>query len=318
MSMSSFIDHYFQHFNAGQLKQMAASLKQHIDNGGKLFITLAGAMSTAGIGQVLAPLIRKGYVAGISCTGANLEEDVFRMVALPHYEQIKDWRNLSLEDEKALLDKKMNRVTDVCIPEDVAIRSIEQHLMKRWSSASTHQERHLPHAYFYDLLRSPDLDASIQGDKTASWLLAAAEVDLPLFVPGWEDSTIGNIFAARCLEEAISADCVLSGIHYMMELAPWYEHQEVSLAFLQIGGGIAGDFPICVVPLLNQDMKKDVPLWSWFGQISESTPSYGGYSGAPPNEKITWGKIDVDTPTFVVESDATIVTPLLFAYLLDL
>ena len=163
MSMSSFIDHYFQHFNAGQLKQMAVSLKQHIDNGGKLFITLAGAMSTAGIGQVLAPLIRKGYVAGISCTGANLEEDVFRMVALPHYEQIKDWRNLSLEDEKALLDKKMNRVTDVCIPEDVAIRSIEQHLMKRWSSASAHQERHLPHAYFYDLLRSPDLDASIQG-----------------------------------------------------------------------------------------------------------------------------------------------------------
>lgn len=316
--MSSFIENYFQHFNAGQLKRMATSLKQHLDDGGTLFITLAGAMSTAGIGQVLAPLIRKGYVSGISCTGANLEEDVFRMIALPHYEQIEDWRTLSVEDEKALLQRKMNRVTDVCIPEDVAIRAVEKHLMGRWSRCSAQQERHLPHAYFYDLLRSSDLEDSIEGDKTASWLLAAAEVDLPLFVPGWEDSTLGNIFAARCLEGTLSADCVLSGIHYMMELAPWYERQEAPIAFLQIGGGIAGDFPICVVPLLNQDMEKDVPLWSWFGQISESTPSYGGYSGAPPSEKITWGKIDVDTPTFVVESDATIVAPLLFAYLLDL
>ena len=94
MSMSSFIEHYFQHFNAGQLKRMATSLKQHVDGGGKLFITLAGAMSTAGIGKLLDPLIRKGCIAGISCTGANLEEDVFRMVALPHYEQIEDWRAL--------------------------------------------------------------------------------------------------------------------------------------------------------------------------------------------------------------------------------
>ena len=149
-------------------------------------------------------------------------------------------------------------------------------------------------------------------------MFAATQTNLPLFVPGWEDSTTGNIFAARSLEEKIDSDCVLSGIEYMKQLADWYQQQTASLAFLQIGGGIAGDFPICVVPMLNQDLQRDVPLWSWFGQISESRPSYGGYSGAPPSEKITWGKIDASTPMFVVESDATIVAPLLFAYILNL
>lgn len=89
------------------------------------------------------------------------------------------------------------------------------------------------------------------------------------------------------------------------------------VGFFQIGGGIAGDFPICVVPMMYQDLEwEDVPYWQYFCQISDSTTSYGSYSGAIPNEKITWGKLDVDTPSYVIESDATIVAPLIFAYLL--
>ena len=297
---------------------MSTSLVNHLESGGKLFITLAGAMSTAGIGQLLAPMIRQGYVAGISCTGANLEEDVFRMMALPHYQTIENWRSLSFADEEELLRNKMNRVTDVCIPEEKAIRKLEDYLLDAWKHASATGQRQLPHLYFYDILRNESMLASSEGNQNTSWVLAAAQNNLPLFVPGWEDSTTGNIFAARSLEEKIDSDCVLSGIDYMKQLANWYQQQTTRLAFLQIGGGIAGDFPICVVPMLNQDLERDVPLWSWFGQISESRPSYGGYSGAPPSEKITWGKIDANTPMFVVESDATIVAPLLFAYLLNL
>ena len=89
------------------------------------------------------------------------------------------------------------------------------------------------------------------------------------------------------------------------------------VGFFQIGGGIAGDFPICVVPMLYQDMEmENIPFWSYFCQISDSTTSYGSYSGAVPNEKITWGKLDIHTPKFIVESDATIVAPLMFAYIL--
>jgi len=209
-------------------------------------------------------------------------------------------------------------VTDVCIPEEEAIRTLEEYLLNAWEQASTVGQRQLPHHYFYDVLRNEAMLTRCEGDQNASWVLAATQTNLPLFVPGWEDSTLGNIFAARSMEGVIDADCVLSGIEYMKHLATWYEQQTSPLAFLQIGGGIAGDFPICVVPMLNQDLERDVPLWSWFGQISESRPSYGGYSGAPPSEKITWGKIDASTPMFVVESDATIVAPLLFAYILNL
>ena len=318
MSIRTFMNSNFHHFNAGELTKMSSSLLNHFESGGKLFITLAGAMSTAGIGNLLAPLIREGYIAGISCTGANLEEDLFRMMALPHYASIENWRGLSLEDESELLAKKLNRVTDVCIPETEAIRTLEDHLLHEWIKSTKQSERRLPHLYFYDVLENDSLLNSSEGEKEASWVLAASQTNLPLFVPGWEDSTMGNIFAARSLEGEVNSDCVLSGIEYMKHLATWYEDQETPLAFLQIGGGIAGDFPICVVPMLNQDLERDVPLWSWFGQISESRPSYGGYSGAPPSEKITWGKIDASTPMFVVESDATIVAPLLFAYILNL
>jgi deoxyhypusine synthase len=275
-------------------------------------------MSTAGIGKLLAPMIRKGYVSGISCTGANLEEDVFRMMASPYYTSIENWRALSPQDDEELFNNNMNRVTDVCIPEKEAIRALESHLLDAWQAASSAELRQLPHLYFYDILRDDELVNSAKGDTDASWVLAATEANLPVFVPGWEDSTMGNIFAARSMEEEVDSDCVLSGIEYMKDLATWYERQESALAFLQIGGGIAGDFPICVVPMLNQDLERNVPLWSWFGQISESRPSYGGYSGAPPSEKITWGKIDSSTPMFVVESDATIVAPLLFGYILNL
>ena len=108
------------------------------------------------------------------------------------------------------------------------------------------------------------------------------------------------------------------GIDYMLSLAEWYPEAagEDGIGFFQIGGGIAGDFPICVVPMLEQDLERPVPKWSYFCQISDSTTSYGSYSGAVPNEKITWGKLSVDTPRFIVESDATIVAPLIFSYVL--
>jgi deoxyhypusine synthase len=113
---------------------------------------------------------------------------------------------------------------------------------------------------------------------------------------------------------------VKTGIEYFLQLAEWYTNvtREHSLGFFQIGGGIAGDFAICIVPMLREDVRQgDVPLWNYFCQISDSTTSYGSYSGAHPNEKITWGKLDVGTPKFIIESDASIVAPLIFAIVLD-
>ncbi len=318
--ISQFIDHHYRHFNAAALKDAAEGYTRHLDSGGKMLVTLAGAMSTAELGLSLAEMIRAGKVHAISCTGANLEEDVFNLVAHDHYERIPRYRDLTAADEQALLDRHMNRVTDTCIPEFEAMRRIEHIIAEEWHAADRDGTRFFPHEFFYSILLKGKLKASYQIDPTNSWLLAAAERDLPIFVPGWEDSTLGNVFAAHCIDGRVkNPTTTRGGIEYMMRLAEWYAETapQTSIGFFQIGGGIAGDFPICVVPMLHQDLRREsVPLWGYFCQISDSTTSYGSYSGAVPNEKITWGKLGVDTPSYIIESDATIVAPLMFAKIL--
>jgi deoxyhypusine synthase len=316
--VSEFIQHHFRHFNAASLVDAARAYEEQLEAGSKMMITLAGAMSTAELGISLAEMIRQDKVHIITCTGANLEEDVFNLVAHSHYKRVPEYRDLSPRDEKELLDEHFNRVTDTCIPEEEAMRRMEKLLVRIWKRAAENNERYFPHQVFYELLLSGELEGAYDTDPENSWLLAAAKKNLPIIVPGWEDSTCGNFFAAHCIEGITHPNIIKSGIEYMVFLADWYrKNSEDGIGFFQIGGGIAGDFPICVVPMLHQDLQlKNVPVWSYFCQISDSTTSYGSYSGAVPNEKITWGKLDMDTPKFIIESDATIVAPLIFAYIL--
>ena len=318
--ITTFIKHHYRHFNAATLVEAADAYNKHLDQGGKMFVTLAGAMSTAELGVSLAEMIRQGKIHGISCTGANLEEDVFNLVAHDFYERVPHWRDLTPADEQNLLDKHMNRVTDTCIPEQEAMRRIEGVILKEWIAADGKNDRYFPHEFFFKILQSPDLQKSFQIDVKDSWLYAAMQCNLPMFVPGWEDSTLGNMYAGHCISKDIrNVHTVRTGIEYMMSLADWYTKtsKDASIGFFQIGGGIAGDFPICVVPMLRQDLEyHDMPLWGYFCQISDSTTSYGSYSGAIPNEKITWEKLSITTPKYVIESDASIVAPLLFAVVL--
>jgi deoxyhypusine synthase len=317
--VSQFIERHYLHFNSAALVDAARAYEAHLKKGGKMMVTLAGAMSTAELGKSLAEMIRKGKVDIISCTGANLEEDVFNLVAHSYYKRVPNYRDLTPAEEWGLLQNGFNRVTDTCIPEGEAIRRIEHHIYKLWKDACDKGEEYLPHQFFYALLRSGVLKQYYEIDPADSWLLAACERDLPIIVPGWEDSTLGNIFASYCITGELKQSTVRSGIGYMTMLADWYAKNSsgAGVGFFQIGGGIAGDFPICVVPMMQQDLKKEeTPFWAYFCQISDSTTSYGSYSGAVPNEKITWGKLSAETPRFIVESDATIVAPLLFAWVL--
>ena len=321
-SITSFIKHHYRHFNAAALVDAANAYNALLASGGKMFVTIGGAMSTAELGLSLAEMIRQDKIHGICCTGANLEEDVFNLVAHDFYERVPHYRDLTPADEGKLLARHMNRVTDTCIPEMEAMRRIENEVLKEWVRADQAGERFLPHQFMYKILLSGDLKKSYQIDPKNSWLLAAAEKNLPMFVPGWEDSTLGNMYAGHCISGDVKkVHTVRTGIEYMMELAEWYTDTtaKTPLGFFQIAGGIAGDFPICVVPMLHQDLQREhVPLWAYFCQISDSTTSYGSYSGAVPNEKITWGKLGEDTPKFIIESDASIVAPLIFAYVLGL
>ena len=317
--ISTFIEKNFLHFNAAALVDAAKGYKKHLEENKKMMVTLAGAMSTAELGISLAEMIRQDKLHIISCTGANLEEDIMNLVAHSHYKRIPNYRDLTPQEEWDLLGNHLNRVTDTCIPEEEAFRRLQKHLFQVWKDAEDKGERLFPHEFMYRMINSGDLKQYYEIDPKNSWMIAAAEKNLPMVVPGWEDSTMGNIFASYCLKEELKASTMKSGIEYMVWLARWYtgNTENNGIGFFQVGGGIAGDFPICVVPMLSQDMElEDTPFWSYFCQISDSTTSYGSYSGAIPNEKITWGKLGIDTPKYIIESDAAIVAPLIFAYLL--
>ena len=317
--ISNFIMHHYRHFNAASLVDAAKAYEDQLKQGNKMMITLAGAMSTAELGVSLAEMIRQDKVHIISCTGANLEEDIMNLVAHSHYKRVPEYRDFTPQMEWDLLEEGLNRVTDTCIPEEEAFRRLQKHIYQIWKDAELKGERYFPHEFMYKMLLSGVLEQYYEIDPKDSWMLAAAEKNLPIVVPGWEDSTMGNIFASYCIKGELNARTMKSGIEYMQWLAKFYSDNSKNqgIGFFQIGGGIAGDFPICVVPMLYQDLElTDTPFWSYFCQISDSTTSYGSYSGAVTNEKITWGKLGIDTPKFIIESDASIVAPLIFAYLL--
>jgi deoxyhypusine synthase len=308
----------YKNFNARATRDALLAYVRHIESGGKMFWAVAGAMSSAQLGITLAPAIRAGLVHGLSVTGANLEESLFRLVANHHYKDFPDYRYLTKGDDTRILNDRMRRVTDTSIPEDEAFRAVEKFIVPMWKGATEKGERRFWHEYFYELIQT--IPASLhQGNPDECWLLAAAKARLPVVVPGHEDSTFGNIFASHVKLGDASASIVKSGIEYMATFYDQYRELSTGagVGFFQIGGGIAGDFPICVVPMMSQDLRMtDVKLWGYFCQISDSTTSYGSYSGAVPNEKITWGKLGPDTPSYIIESDATIVAPLIFAKVL--
>lgn len=320
-TVRDFIQRHFRHFNAAVLLDAAQAWERHLAEGGKMLVTLGGAMSTAEIGLVLAELIRRDKVHALSVTGANLEEDLFNLVAHDSYERVANFREVTPADDRELMARGLSRVTDTCIPEDEAMRKIEGRMLAIWQDAEKRGERMAPYEYVYKMLRSGDLAPEYDIDPKDSWLIAACEKDLPVLSPGWEDSTLGNMFTAAVAQGRLEHfHTVKSGTEQLAMLIDFYERTDKNhrLGFFQVGGGISGDFAISVVPLLQLDMKKDVRKWGYFCQISEAKTSYGSYSGAPPSEKITWGKLDIDTPRFMIESDATIVFPLIAAYLLEM
>ena len=313
-----FILRNYRNFNARATRDATIAYWRHVEKGGKMFWAVAGAMSSAQLGITLAPAIRAGLIHGLSVTGANLEESLFRLVAHHGYKDFPEYRYFTKEDDTRILEQGMRRVTDTSIPEDEAFRAVEKIIVPMWKAAGAAGVRKFWHEYLFEVVQGLGAE-SYEGDPEECWLLAAAKAGLPIVVPGHEDSTFGNIFASYVKTGECSASIAKSGIEYMAAFYDQYRDlsKGEGCGFFQIGGGIAGDFPICVVPSIKYDLGEPVKPWAYFCQISDSTTSYGSYSGATPNEKITWDKLTKDTPMFVVESDATIVVPLMLTALLE-
>ena len=316
----SFLESNFRHFNARETLNAAAGYHRFVaEQGGLMMVSLAGAMSTAEIGKTLAPLIRAGMVHAISATGANIEEDIFNLVGNSRYKLQPDWRYLTMDQDAATLAEGFNRVTDTCIPEDVMLE-VHDALLALWQDAERQGARYFHWEYFYQLIRSGFFESRHDVPLTDSWLVAACQANIPVYTPGAEDSTLGNMFCADVMQGKLRSHNVLkSGTELFADLTQWYlkNDRKHPIGFFQIGGGIAGDFAMCVVPAIIQDHNTACKHWQYFCHIGDAVTSYGGYSGCPPNEKVTWHKLDANTENYTINSDAAIVAPLIFLYVIE-
>jgi deoxyhypusine synthase len=328
--LSAFAERTLRHCNGGSTLQAALWLKNHLDNGGKLVVTVAGALSSFQVGVTLAELIRKGKVHLVSATAANHEESYYRYVAHSHYAYIPRYTELTPEQEAELRDTGLRRITDTFLPEDESVRIMEPHLLKMWKDAQKKGQSHFPHEYFRRLFAEKLIKPDPAANPNDCWAYAAYEKDIPIVIPGFEDSTMGNIFASYTYGGKYRTDdgpvldprIMKTGLEYFTWMYDWYMEtaKKAPVAFLQLGGGISADFPICVVPSLKHDLKLHgkVRDWAGFVEIGSSPMSYGSYSGAGGKEKITWDKLSTKSYYQIIQSDVTVVFPWIAAILLDL
>lgn len=327
--ISSFAELTLKHCNGGATLQAALWLKEHINNGGKVVVTIAGALSSFQVGVTLSELIRQDKVHLVSATAANHEESYYRYVAHSHYAYIPRYTELTPEQEAELRDAGLRRITDTFLPEEESVRIMEPHLLKMWKSAEKDGERYFPHEYFRRLYSENLIKPDPAANPEDCWTYAAYKKNIPIVIPGFEDSTMGNIFASYTYDGKYRTDkgprlnqnIMKSGLEYFTYLYDWYvdNSKKSPIAFLQLGGGIAADFPICVVPSIRHDLKKhNVRDWAGFIEIGSSPMSYGSYSGAGGKEKITWDKLSTSSYYQIIQSDVTVVFPWIAAVLLDL
>lgn len=319
LSISRFIKMYYLHFSVTKLIVDAKGYVDDLNKGSKMMITLAGGMSTPELEKSLAKMIYHNKVSIILSTSANLEEYVINLVAHSYYQSISNYRYLSAEEEKKLLKKAFNRVIDTCIPEKQALKRLEKYIFNVWKEAKKKKECYFFYEVIYKILFSSILEKYYQINAQDRWMLVAHKKKITIIVLGWENAIIGHIFTSYCMKKKLKIFILKFRIEYMIEFANWYcnNSSKPGLGFLQIEGGIAGDCPICVVRMMYQDLAwNNILFWSYCCQISDSITSYGRYSGVHSNEKNTWGKLEVNTPKFIIESDVTIVAALIFGYVL--
>ncbi|AHB41728.1 TPA: deoxyhypusine synthase [Patescibacteria group bacterium] len=327
--VSKFLVNTKKHCNGGKTVDAGLWLKSHLDNDGKMFLTMSGAGSSFQMGILISELIRKGKVHGISVTGANMEESMYRYVAHSHYAYIPNYSELTPEEENELREVGLRRITDTFLPEEESVRKILPALETLWRNAEEEGNKYLWHEYFFQLFERNLIKKDPEANEDDCWLYQAWKHKIPVSVPGFEDSTMGNIFTQMCydgdhpflskykLEKPISTTIVKPGFSYMHHLTEWYmdTSKDSPIAFLQLGGGISADFPICVVPHIKHDYLEEIKdikekdklvrPWAAFIEIHSSPMSFGSYSGAGFKEKITWDKFAPDAFGLQIFGDYT-------------
>jgi deoxyhypusine synthase len=307
MTISQLVDFFGSTgYNARRLFEAAKIMKEMIDAGSTICLTLAGAMTPIGMGNAIKTLIENGFIDWIVTTGANVYHDLHFAYDLPvrqgHFQV----------DDDVLFSKQIVRIYDVYIKEIGTLQAqdliIQRELKKIEKSYS---ESYSTADMSYGLGKAT-YENSINPEK--SFLASAYKNDVPVFIPAISDSSIGLNMLPLLFEDVTRFPNVMMDIAESTAIL-W--KSKVS-GGIELGGGVPKNFFQQTGPALYQILKLKDGGHDYVIQITDARPDTGGLSGATIQEGKSWGKIKTSHKNnVIVYGDSSICFPIIGAYVLS-
>jgi len=306
INISDLINYYSNSgaYNGGRLVEACKIYENMIQDDATVCLTLAGALTPAGIGGFITQLISKGLIDFIISTGANLYHDIHFALDLPVYQG--DFR----VDDTELLKNEIVRIYDIFLPNDTLLKTDKyvQNVVKQFSPKKTVSSASLHNFIGKQLLndgKKPDY----------SIMATAAKYDVPIFTPSPGDSSIGmNLALLKMSNNNLLID---TDLDILESTAIIFDSEKTGA--VELGGGAPKNFYMQTQPMLSQIMNIDTKGHDYFIQITADAPHWGGLSGATPSEAVSWRKIKPNElkNNVVVYCDVTIAAPIIFSYILS-
>ncbi len=303
MTVSELIDQQFQAYNAARLNEAARLFAQEMLNPEKdvtIGLTMAGALTPAGLGGCVLTLMEYGFVDFIVSTGANLYHDIHHGLAMSLHRG--DFR---LDDTK-LQEEGVIRIYDILF-EDKVLLDTDAFVRE---CLKTLPERPISTSELHHHLGTQLLKAGVRPEYSV--LAQAAQWNVPIYTSSPGDSSIGMNLARYALEGHKLTLDPLADVNETTAIV----HAATRNGVIILGGGSPKNFYLQTQPQLWEVLGIHKGGHDYFIQITADAPHWGGLSGATPSEAVSWGKIKPDqlNSTVVVYGDSTIALPLMTAY----
>ena len=317
LSLTDLVDNYFQAYNAARLNEACRLLtekmldpKQDVTIG----LTLAGALTPAGVSGMVASMMERGFIDFIIATGANLYHDTHFALNYPLYKGT--WQ----VDDTALWQHGIVRIYDIFLTTDTLLNTdkwTKKVLLDKVAPCGVISTREFHNYLGQQLLKdAPNPEISI--------LAQAAKFNVPVYTSSPGDSTYGMDLASH--NKAINKKFTIKGsidLHInpnldVLETAAIVLGAKKNGAIL-LGGGSPKNFYMQTQPFLWECLGIEKGGHDYFIQMTMDSPQWGGLSGATPSEAVSWGKINPNElkNTVVVYADTTLAVPILFSYAFD-
>ena len=309
--VDALVDSYFQAYNAARLREgcqlyTGKMLERDVFIG----MSLTGALTPAGLGSCIVPLMKSGFVDWIVSTGANLYHDTH--FAIGHSLH----RGSPFMDDRVLRKQGVIRIYDilfdysVLLDTDEFFRSLlrKEEFQREMGTAELH----------FRLGRYVAERERVLRIRHSSVLATAYRCGVPVYTSSPGDSSIGMNIAETALAGFRNRIDVLLDVNETAAIVLEAKRSGGKSGVLIFGGGSPKNFMLQTEPQIQEVLNIDEKGHDFFLQITDARPDTSGLSGATPSEAVSWGKIDPDQlpDTVVVYLDSTIAMPILTSYAL--